>query len=35
MMIDDIGFGYLLVVGMGVIFLGGLVWWILNGQSGR
>jgi len=35
MMIDDIGFGYLLVVGMVAIFLGGLVWWMLNGQSRR
>jgi len=34
-MIDDTEFGLLLVVGMVAIFLGGLVWWMLNGQSGR
>jgi len=35
MMIDDTELGLLLVVGMVAIFLGGLVWWMLNGQSGR
>jgi hypothetical protein len=34
-MIDDIDFGFLLVVGMVAVSLGGLVWWMLNGQSGR
>jgi len=31
-MIDDTGFGFLLIVGMVAIFLGGLVWHMLNAR---
>jgi hypothetical protein len=32
-MIDDTAFGFLLIVGMVIIFLGGLVWHTLNARQ--
>ena len=32
-MIDDTAFGFLLIVGMVAILLGGLVWHMLNGRQ--
>ena len=32
-MIDDTGFGFLLIVGIVAIFLGGLVWHMLNARQ--
>jgi hypothetical protein len=34
-MIDDTDFGFLLIVGMVAIFLGGLVWHMLNEATAR